>query len=64
MGLWWIAKLLYPDHFKEDIRETTRDFYKKFYHVTLADAQIRGCVLCWAGLSASLGRHFVGTTSE
>ena len=40
MGLWWIGKLLYPDHFKEDIRETTRDFYKKFYHVTPADAQI------------------------
>ena len=40
MGLWWIGKLLYPDHFKEDIRETTRDFYKKFYHVTPTDAQI------------------------
>lgn len=40
MGLWWIVKLLYPDHFKQDIRETTRDFYKKFYHVTPADAQI------------------------
>jgi iron complex transport system substrate-binding protein len=40
MGLWWLATLLYPDHFKQDIRETTRDFYKKFYHVTPADAQI------------------------
>lgn len=40
MGLWWIGKLLYPSHFKDDIRETTRDFYKKFYHVALSGAQI------------------------
>ena len=33
MGLWWLAKILYPDLFKDDLRELTRDFYEKFYHV-------------------------------
>ena len=28
IGLWWLAKILYPEHFKEDMRELTRDFYK------------------------------------
>jgi len=40
MGLWWLAKLLYPDHFKQDLREITRDFYAKFYHVTPTAQQI------------------------
>ena len=33
IGLWWLGKVLYPDLFKEDLRELTRDFYEKFYHV-------------------------------
>jgi iron complex transport system substrate-binding protein len=40
IGLWWLGKILYPDLFKEDLRELTRDFYDKFYHVTPTDAQI------------------------
>jgi iron complex transport system substrate-binding protein len=40
IGLWWLGKILYPDLFKEDLRELTRDFYFKFYHVTPTDAQI------------------------
>ena len=40
IGLWWLAKILYPDLFAEDLRALTRDFYRQFYHVTLADAQI------------------------
>jgi iron complex transport system substrate-binding protein len=39
-GLWWLAKILYPEQFPEDIRALTRDFYRQFYHVTLTDAQI------------------------
>ena len=39
-GLWWLAKILYPEHFPEDIRALTRDFYRRFYHVTPNDAQI------------------------
>jgi iron complex transport system substrate-binding protein len=40
IGLWWLAKILYPDKFPEDLRPLTRDFYQQFYHVTLSDTQI------------------------
>jgi iron complex transport system substrate-binding protein len=40
IGLWWLAKILYPDQFPEDLRALTRDFYRQFYHVALSDAQI------------------------
>jgi len=40
IGLWWLAKILYPDLFPEDLRPLTRDFYRRYYHVTIDDAQI------------------------
>jgi iron complex transport system substrate-binding protein len=40
IGLWWLAKILYPEKFPEDIRKLTREFYTKFYHVNPTDAQI------------------------
>jgi len=40
IGLQWLAKILYPDLFPEDLRALTRDFYARFYHVTPSDAQI------------------------
>jgi iron complex transport system substrate-binding protein len=40
IGLWWLAKVLYPEHFPEDMRALTRDFYTRFYHVTPTDAEI------------------------
>ena len=40
IGLWWLAKILYPEQFPEDLRALTRDFYRRFYHVTPSDAQI------------------------
>lgn len=40
IGLWWLAKILYPDRFPEDIRELARGFYTRFYHVTPTDAQM------------------------
>jgi len=40
IGLWWLAKILYPDLFPEDLRALTRDFYAMLYHVALSDAQI------------------------
>jgi iron complex transport system substrate-binding protein len=39
-GLWWLAQILYPVQFPEDIRPLTREFYRRFYHVTPNDAQI------------------------
>jgi iron complex transport system substrate-binding protein len=40
IGLWWLAKILYPDLFPEDLRRLTREFYDKFYHVQVTDQQI------------------------
>ena len=40
IGLWWLAKIFYPDRFPEDIKPLTRDFYTAFYHVTPTAAQI------------------------
>ncbi len=40
IGLWWLAKVLYPAQFPEDLKPLTRDFYTQFYHKTPTDAQI------------------------
>jgi iron complex transport system substrate-binding protein len=40
IGLWWLGKVLYPALFPEDLREKTREFYARFYHVTPSDEQI------------------------
>jgi iron complex transport system substrate-binding protein len=40
IGLWWLAKILYPDKFPEDMHALTRDFYTMYYHRTPSDAQI------------------------
>lgn len=40
IGLWWLAAILYPERFPEDLRSLTRDFYGRFYHVTPDDTQL------------------------
>lgn len=40
IGLRWIAGLLYPDKFPEDIRITAREFIKLFYQADVTDAQL------------------------
>lgn len=40
IGLPWLARIFYPDLFPEGIREPTRRFYRRFYHVDLNDAQL------------------------
>lgn len=40
VGLWWLAKALYPEQFPEDLRPITREFFQRFYHMTPTDAQI------------------------
>jgi iron complex transport system substrate-binding protein len=40
IGLWWLGRILYPEQFPEDLREKTRDFYARFYHVMLNGEQI------------------------
>jgi iron complex transport system substrate-binding protein len=40
IGLWWLAKILYPARIPDDMVKLTRDFYTTFYHRTPNDAQI------------------------
>ena len=40
IGLWWLAKVLYPEQFPENLRPLTRDFYTRFFHMTPTDPQI------------------------
>lgn len=40
IGLRWLARVLYPEVFSEDLRPTVRDFYTRFYHQTPTDAQL------------------------
>jgi iron complex transport system substrate-binding protein len=40
IGLRWVAGLLYPERFHEDIRSVARDFYRLFYQVDVTDEQL------------------------
>ena len=40
MGLRWMAGLLYPEAWDQDLREQARAFYKLYYHVDLADEEL------------------------
>jgi iron complex transport system substrate-binding protein len=40
IGLWWLAKILYPERFPEDLRTLTQDFYSRFYYVAPSSDQI------------------------
>lgn len=40
MGLRWLAHILYPQSFPEDLRPIVRDFYTRCYHQTPSEAQL------------------------
>lgn len=40
IGLWWLAKLLYPAQFPEEIRPLARNFHTLFYQVTPSEGQL------------------------
>jgi iron complex transport system substrate-binding protein len=40
IGLRWIAGLLYPEKFTEDIRTSARAFVRLFYQIDLSDEQL------------------------
>ena len=42
IGLRWLARILYPDAFPEDLRPIVRDFYTRCYHQTPSEAQLDG----------------------
>lgn len=47
IGLKWLASVFYPGHIQLDLRQTTREFYKLFYHVELSEAQLDNLIR-WA----------------
>ncbi len=40
IGVRWLLSVLYPEHVAIDMRTSTREFYRLFYHVELNDAQL------------------------
>jgi iron complex transport system substrate-binding protein len=44
IGLGWLAKVLCPDLFPEQLRALAHDFDARFYHVAPSDAQIARAV--------------------
>lgn len=40
IGLRWLARLLYPATFRDDLRPVVRDFYLRLYHQAPSDAQV------------------------
>jgi iron complex transport system substrate-binding protein len=47
IGLKWLAGLFYPDRLNHDLRETTRSFYRLFYHVDSSDAEL-DTLMAWS----------------
>jgi iron complex transport system substrate-binding protein len=47
IGLAWLANIFHGDKFPFDIRRETRAFYKLFYHVDVADADLE-TLIAWA----------------
>jgi iron complex transport system substrate-binding protein len=47
IGLKWLAGVFYPDKFPEDLRETTRAFYRLFYHVEPTEPQL-DTLIAWS----------------
>jgi iron complex transport system substrate-binding protein len=40
MGVRWLGSILFPKQFPENLRDVTRDFYKRFYQVDLSEQQV------------------------
>jgi iron complex transport system substrate-binding protein len=40
VGLQWLARLLFPGQFSDDIRDVARRFYRQFYQVDLSQAEL------------------------
>ena len=40
MGLWWLGKVIFPSLFPEDLKALTTEFYRRWYHVQISEAQV------------------------
>jgi iron complex transport system substrate-binding protein len=57
IGLRWLAGLFYPDQLGHDLRETTRTFYRLFYHVDPSDAELDTLIAWSKGQAPSMPRR-------
>lgn len=44
IGLKWLSSQFYPDRIQIDLRRTTREFYKLFYHIDLSDDRLEALI--------------------
>ncbi len=56
IGLEWLAGLFYPDRLAHDLRETTRSFYRLFYHVDPSDTELDTLIAWSKGQAPSASR--------
>jgi len=47
IGLQWLAGLFYPQELAGDLRQTTREFYRLFYHVDPSEAELE-TLISWS----------------
>ena len=40
IGIQWLSRLFYPEHFADDLRTVTRNFYRLFYHLDPSAEQL------------------------
>jgi iron complex transport system substrate-binding protein len=57
IGLKWLAGLFYPDQLGHDLRETTRAFYRLFYHVDPSDTELDTLISWSKGQAPSMPRR-------
>lgn len=57
IGLKWLAGLFYPNQLGHDLRETTREFYRLFYHVNPSDAELETLIAWSQGQAPSMPKR-------
>ena len=57
IGLKWLAGLFYPNQLGHELRETTREFYRLFYHVNPRDAELETLIAWSKGQAPSMPKR-------
>ena len=57
IGLKWLAGVFYPNQLGHDLRETTREFYRLFYHVNPSDAELETLITWSKGRAPSMPKR-------
>ncbi|HET7154632.1 MAG TPA: iron ABC transporter substrate-binding protein [Hyphomicrobiaceae bacterium] len=57
IGLKWLAGVFYPNQLGHDLRETTREFYRLFYHVNPSDSELETLTAWSKGQAPSMPKR-------